>query len=221
MKIGKYEIQPIAPYLPDEPKWVERDNKAKEYFAQEGITDVHWVPGIHAEAFGIAGTHIYLLDNRPEEKHMIGPHKVAGYLTNYMMYAVMDAMPSPYFMYLETDCRFKEGWREGVEKALEDIPEDFDYLFVGSCCAKDKQPILVKDNLYHFPYRGINKWYYYPVCAHCMIIAKKAVPTILATQRDCANPADIGIMRYAFPKLKVYAILPRLADQGPTYIIPD
>lgn len=214
MNISGYNIKPLSVFLPEDAAWMAEHSQAREYFASEGIDDIYWVEGIHAKRWGLRGTHIYLLDNRPEEQFYIGTNKVGTFLSWYLLYHIMRAMDHSHYMILESDCRFKLGWRAELEQALKDVPADFDFLFVGSCCAIDKEPVHVAGNVYEYPYRGEDKWQYYPQCGHCYIIAKKCVQVLIDTQRDCANPVDISLIRYAFPKLKIYAILPRLADQG-------
>jgi hypothetical protein len=44
-------------------------------------------------------------------------------------------------------------------------------------------------------------------------IARRAMPTLLATQRKFYAPADISLAFHSFPLLKVYTVLPRVADQ--------
>lgn len=219
MKAGKYDIKPIALWLPDTQEWVDQQSAFSAYLISQGITDTYWVAGIHAHKWGIQGTHTYLLDGRPEEQFKIGDKKVGGFLSQYVVYNVMNALPDSHFMFMEGDCNFVLGWREALERELENVPDDFDFLFVGSCCAMDKEPVHVKGNVYEFPYRGEEKWRYYPQCGHCYIVAKKCIPHLIATQRDAGNPADVSLIRYAFPKMKVYAILPRLAAQQPGYEI--
>ncbi len=217
MKFGNYEIKPVSIYLPDEQEWIDRDDMAKRVFEREGITDILWIAGVHTK-FGLQGRHIYLLDGRPEEQFYIGDKKVASFMTQYVVYSVMNVLPDTHFMFLETDCRFEKGWKEELEIAMQNIPPDFDFLFVGSSCAADKEPTQIKGHLYHFPYRGEAYWQFYPQGAHCMIIAKKCIPHLIATQRDVANPADVSLIRYAFKDLNVFAILPRLANQGNTVL---
>lgn len=207
------DIKPISLYLPDDPIWVERDREGKEYFISQGLENIAWVRGIHAQKMGVQGRHIYLLDNRPEEQFYIGDAKLGGFLSCISMYNVMNNLPDSHFMFLETDCRFVDGWRDKLNEELKNVPEDFDFLFVGSCCAADKEPVHIAGNIYEFPFRGDDKWTWYPQCGHCMVIAKKAVPVVLETCNDTANPFDVALIKYAFPKLKVYAILPRLATQ--------
>lgn len=214
------DIKPISVFLPDDPKWMEEHAAAREYFASQGL-DVYWVEGIHAKRWGIQSTHIYLLDGRPEEQFYIGVNKVGTFLSWYLLYHICKAMPQSHYMILESDCKFLDGWKDKLNQALQDVPEDFDFLFVGSCCAADKEPVHVKGDVYEFPYRGEEKWQFYPQCGHCYIIAQKCMQLLIDTQRDVANPVDISLIRFAFPKLKVYAILPRLADQGDKTFLPE
>lgn len=218
MKFGSYEIKPIGIYLPDDPDWVIRDNEGKRYFKSQGIEDICWIAGVHAVRWGIQGRHIYLLDQNYSEQFYIGDAKVGSFLSQYVIYSCMNVMPDSHFIFLETDCRFELGWKEKLEQALKDIPSDFDFLFCGHCCTEDKLPIHVKGDLYHFPYRGEAMWQYFPQGAHFMIIAKKCVQHLINTQRDVATPADISLIRHSFKDLNVYAIIPRIANQGNTVL---
>jgi hypothetical protein len=223
MKIGNYNIKPIALYLSDDEKWLAQYEHAKKYFGEQGVEDIYWLNGVHAKNFGIKGTHIYLLDNKPEEKFYVGDANVGNFISQYMAYNVMDALDYSHYAYMEGDCEFVDDWKEKLALALEDIPSDFDILYAGSCCCQGKQGVLVSERsgLYHSPNRGgENFWHYYPLCTHFYIVAKKAIPHLIATQRDCANPTDISIARYALGDLKVYSILPRLAGQFKTELHP-
>ena len=132
MKISHYDIQPILLYLPDEPVWLDRREAMDEHLLEQGITDTIYVAGIHAQKFGIIGTHPYELD-KPNGGHMIGQKYVGSFLSMYVIYNVMLHHSADYFMVLEDDTRFNPDWRERLTKALDEIPSDFDFLFVGSC----------------------------------------------------------------------------------------
>lgn len=216
MQIGSYFIKPVVVTIPDTKEWVARDEKGLKYFIEQGINDIETIKGIHAHKWGVDGKHIYLLDGRPEEQFLIGQAKVGCFLSMYLVYSVMNVMPYKHFMFLETDNQFEDGWMQELEQALKDVPDDFDFLFVGSCCAEDKQPVHIKGKVYEFPYRGEAYWQFYPQCGNCMIISKKIIPTIIDECRDTANPFDVALIKYVFPKAKVYAILPRLSHQGST-----
>lgn len=214
------DIKALSIYLPDDPAWMMEHEEAKKYFASQGL-DPLYVAGIHAVKWGLQSRHIYLLDGRPEEQFYIGDSKVGTYLSWYLLYNICKVLPQSHYLILESDCKFVDGWREKVEEELKNVPEDFDFLFIGSCCAVDKDPIHVKGNVYHYPYRGEAKWDWYPQCGFAYIIAQKAMQTLIDTQRDVANPVDVSLIRYAFPKLNIYCILPRLADQGDKTFLPE
>lgn len=220
MKIGKYDIKPILLYLPDTPEWVKRWQEGKRRIEQAGITDIYEVAGVHAVRWGITGRHIYLRDKRYEEQFYGGDANVGCYISHYILYQVMKALPYKHYMVLEDDVHFSENWKEEVEKALEIIPDNFDFLFVGSCCARDKEPIHIGGNLYHYPYRE-DKPSWYPQAGHCYIISQKCIQHLIDTNRDTADPIDISLIYNSFPKLEVYAILPRVADQGTKTLLPE
>jgi GR25 family glycosyltransferase involved in LPS biosynthesis len=233
---SNYSIMPIMLYLPDTQKWVDRYHSGYAHLTSHNIVP-HCVAGIHAEKFGIEGTRKYMRDAwtrirskypnglpnvMPEElkeQYYKGQGSVGGYLSHYMLYNIMSAMKFEHFMVIEDDCRMVDGWREKLTQALKDIPSDFDFLFVGSSDAENKEPVKVSGDLYHFPHRQ-GKEDYYPQCGHCYIVAKKALPIFIATQRDTAEPVDIGLIFEAFPHLNVYGILPRLANQNGTQLNP-
>lgn len=213
MKIGNLNIKPIALYLPDTPEWLQRWEESKKHFSEQGVEDIYYMAGVHAKQWGIKGTHIFLLDGKPEENFYVGDANVGNFISQYAAYLVMDALDHTHYMYLEDDCRLTDGWKEKLEQALQDAGDDWDFLFVGSCCAEGKGK-KVKGNVYEFTKN-------YPMCTHCYIVNKRCIPHLIATNRDVANSTDISLVHYSFPKLKVLAILPRLADQGhKTYLTP-
>lgn len=220
IRLGNLDVKPMMIYIPDTPEWKARGEKGLAHFKEQGIDNVFVVTGIHGEKSGIAGRHIYLADGRPEEQYYIGHGKVAGALTQYISFVAMDAMDYTHFWSTEDDLRLPEGWRERMNQALMDVPSDFDILFAASCCAGDKVGIHVKGDIWHYPYRGKDKWNWFPQCSHSLIIAKKAVRHLIETNRTFGNPSDVALVLNSFPKLNVYAILPRVGEQENTYLAP-
>lgn len=213
MKIANYDIKPFLLYLPDEPEFVKAWEDCKHHLAEQGIDDVSSFEGVYGKGFGIIGTHTYELDN-PNGGHMIGQKYTALFLSSYVFYSIANHYPATHFMFMEPDNRFNPDWRQQLEKALTDIPEDFDFLFVGSCCAIDKRPLPVKPGSNVFKYAQTSGYpAKYPLGGNCYIVAKKAIPHIIATNRDAYAPSDISLALHSFPKLNVYAILPRICEQ--------
>ena len=57
----------------------------------------------------------------------------------YMVYNIMLRNKEyDYFLFLEDDSRFKDGWKKIVEDALTDIPKDFDFLLSVHVAQKEK-----------------------------------------------------------------------------------
>jgi len=208
------KFQPFLLYLPDTEEWLNRWNKAKSHFHEAGLENVISIAGVHGQKFGIVGTHPYELD-APGSGHMIGQKYVASFLSMYVMYNVaLHRETDTHFMFIEDDTRFNPDWQEQLNKALTDIPADFDFLFVGSCCAMNKNPQPVKpgSNVYKFA-KTSGFPPNYPMGGNCYIIAKKCLEHIIRTQRDCYAPADISLAIHSFPGMDVYAILPRICEQ--------
>jgi hypothetical protein len=211
MKLGNINLRPFVMTVPEYPE--------KTVFIQNHLKSI----GIEAEEFpcllgidpktkepgcGLTTLHPYEYD-APGSGWNIGPKSVSLLVSFQMFWCAAQYMPEDYFLFLEWDCRFAPDWKERTEKALADCPPDFDFLFLGSCCCGDVPKTRVKGSVWEVKY---------PMCNHAQIIAKKAMPTLLRTQRKFYAPADISLAFWAFPHLKVYTILPRVADQFNTEI---
>ena len=212
MQIGKFNLKPFMITLPDEQKWIDNYQKAKNYLESQGINDCEYVQGIHAAKFGIDTSKRYTLDVPYEANYYIGQARVGGYLSYYMLTCIWNVLPDQYFFVLENDVNFVNNWKIELEKAL-NACSDFDFMFVGSCCTEGKNPIKIgNSNVYEYIWWGKDKWDWYPQCGHALIVNKKCIPYLIKTQRY-ANSVDQSLIKYSFPNLKVVAILPRLADQ--------
>ena len=220
MQIGKFNLKPFMITLPDEQKWIDNYQKAKNYLESQGINDCEYVQGIHAVKFGIDTSKRYTLDVPYEANYYIGQARVGGFLSYYMLTCIWNVLPDQYFFVLENDVNFVNNWKIELEKAL-NACSNFDFMFVGSCCTEGKNPIKIgNSNVYEFPFRKDQKYHmhWYPQCGHAFIVNKKCVPHLIRTQRDVSNPHDVSLANFSFPNMKVVAILPRLADQLNTAI---
>lgn len=219
MMLGTYEIQPIMLYLDNDEKWLNRTADGITHFESVGITDILKVKGIHGESFGIEGTLEYNHDN-PHLHHKIGTPNTSLCLSMQIVYQIELHHKADYFLFLEDDSRFKENWREVVERSLNEIPKDFDFLFIGSCCAEGKDRERVGTHLYKYsnPHK---KYAEYPLCGNAYIVAKKAIPKILETQKSAYVNVDINLAVNTFNHLNVYAILPRVVEQNNNEDLPQ
>ncbi len=210
MQIGPLQIQPMLLYIPDSPYWVDRWKKGMKHFEERGLKNIIEIPGIHGVGFGIQGIHTYDIDN-PGTGFNIGPGYTAQYLSVYMMYVVASILPSENYMFLECDAELVPDYLHHLSRELENVPPDFDFIFVGSCCLEGKLHNHVKGNVYELtPSTG------YGMCGHNYIINRKCLPYVIETQNDCYASSDINLIFNTFPNLKVYAISPRLSTQNNT-----
>jgi len=204
MKIGNYNIRAFCVTVQEMP---ERWEFISKHFKDVGF-ECEPFNGISAEASGLRTTHPYERD-APGSGWNIGKRPVACWLSFYMLWSALNLLDDEYFLTVEWDCKMPTYWKQRTEDALRDVPRDFDMLLLGSCCCKDRPTTHVAGNVYEVKY---------PQCGHATIIAKKALPTILATQRKVYAPLDISLMLHTMPLLKVYTVLPRIADQFDTQL---
>lgn len=206
MQIGTYKIRPFVVVLQEMP---EKEAFIQSHFKSVGI-EAEAFNGVSADVSGLVTEHCYEVDN-PGSGWKIGAKPVATWLSFYMLWAAMNLLPDEYFLQLEWDCQFPTDWRPRVEAVLRDVPPDFDMLYIGSCCAQDRAKAHIAGSVYDV------RW---PQCGHSTIIAKKALPVLLRTQRKVYAPLDISLTFHSLPLLKCYTVLPRICSQFGTIIPP-
>lgn len=192
--------------LPESP---ERKAKAQAHFRERQV-DCQFFDGIHAERFGLQTIFPYEVDN-PGSKFNIGFKCVGIWLSHYFLWGALNLLWEDSFMVLEDDAKFEPDWHPRLINALKNTPEDYDMLYIGSCCAHTSPRRLISAQVWEVKY---------PLCTHAYIVRKKALPVLLRTQRKVYAPIDISMAFHSMPELKVYTILPRLVDQFDTVIKP-
>ena len=213
MKLGNIDVRPfvmVVPEYPEKTEFIQAHLKSVGIEAEEFNCLCAYDPKTKAPVCGLRTMHPYEVD-APGSGFNIGPKSVALLVSFQMFWCASQYMAEDYFLFLEWDAKFQPDWKERTEAALRDVPPDFDFLFLGSCCCMDRPRTQIKGDVWEVKY---------PMCNHAQIIAKKAMPTLLSTQRKFYAPADISLAFHAFPHLKVYAILPRCVDQFDTQIPP-
>lgn len=142
---------------------------------------------------------------RLEAKH------VAATLTHWAAWKVASYCSEDSFWFLEFDVRMVEGWREQYETAMSVMPDDWQVIFLGSCCCKDRETIHVSENVYEVKY---------PLCGHALQINRSALPVLLHEHQRINMPLDISLYHNSLPKLRTYCILPRIIEQHATLLPP-
>jgi len=141
----------------------------------------------------------------------IGNYHIIGHLTHYMMWKTLFHQPEDAFWVLEYDAIMANGWREQFDSAMAVLPDDWDIVFLGSCCAQGRPTTHIGNNLYEV------RW---PLCGHALMIRKKALPVLLDVHQKVWAPLDIALFEDSLPKLRVYTILPRIVTQLDTTLVP-
>lgn len=204
--------------LPEQPEAIER---ARAHFAAHGLTNVDFFWGINAAVAGLSTSHTYEIDH-PGSGYRIGHKPVGCWLSHYMLWSCLlrvEADPidaaklseDDRFLVLEVDAKLGDGFAGDLARALADAPADFDVLYVGNCCAAGRAQTLVRGAVYECKQM---------LCTHGYVIARKALPHLLASLRRVWAPIDIQLTLEAFPQLKTYVVLPRIIDQFDTELPP-
>jgi hypothetical protein len=213
LELAGYSIRPFVMTVPEFPQKTEAIQK---HLQDSGIYAEEYpcfcaYDKLVAPANAVAGLttmHTYEVD-APGSGYRIGPKSVALCVSFLSFWTMCAFLPDTHFLFVEWDAKLKPDWRERTIQALKDVPPDFDFLFLGSCCTEGKEKHHVKGEVYQM--KSV-------MCNHLQVIAKKAMPTLIRTQRKIYAPADISLAFHAFPHLKVYVLLPRCADQSDTNI---
>jgi hypothetical protein len=180
---------------------------ARKHFAERGV-EAEFYYGIHAKHAGLFTTNEYNVDH-PNEHFNMGAHGVGIYVSFYMMWNVMLACGDEHILLIEHDAEFDENWKYRFDQAMLDVPKDFDFLFLGSCCAEGKPTTHIKGEVFEVKY---------PLCNHACVIARKCLPFLISNLRKCWAPIDLQLMFEAFLHLNVYTVLPRMVKQFNTEI---
>lgn len=200
----------IRAYCVTLPETPESTEKARAHFIERGV--IHeFFNGIHGEKFGLRTTHPYEVDH-PGSGYLIGPKIIGIWLSHYFLWGALNLLHDEHFMILESDAHFPPDWEARLCQALVDVPRDFDMLYPGSCCCKGYPADRIQGDVHQIKPVPVGHGGA-PQATHCYIVAKKALPVLLATQRKVYAPIDCSMIFHSFPQLKVYTVLPRIVDQ--------
>lgn len=189
--------------------------KAKAHFDSVGLA-VEFVHGIHGVKSGIDSTLPYEFDN-PGSGFKVGPKIISLALNHYMVWTACMVCPEELFLVLESDAKFELDWKEKLNQALLDLPEDWDVLYVGSCNCDGKTFQHIKGQVYRVNTSDIHQT---PQCTHAILYTKRAIQICLETQRKFYVGVDLALIFHTLPLLNSYVLLPRLASQHNPDVLP-
>ena len=197
--------------FPDAPKGSTL-TKTLEHLDEVGFPRPELFPGFDGRYTGLHTEHPFEYDH-PGTGFNIGPKLVNLALGHIVMWRMCEFLDGDSFLILEDDVRFKPDWEAHFKFALPALPDDWDLLYVGSCCAQGygHHPRPVSGQLHQVGYA---------LCTHAYAVRKKALPILREATDKVYAAVDIAMCLHGIPKLKTYAFLPRLADQFETNIAP-
>lgn len=190
------------------PEQAFRRERAERHFAENQVGHVNYIEGVNGPKFGLETKFPYEVD-APGSGFNMGPRCVGIWLSHWIAWQIACQLPSHHAMILEDDAKFDPNWKERTNLALLDVPADFDWLFIGSCCSARPGNTLIKGEVWDVRY---------PMCFQAYIISKKGAALLLGTQRKVYAPIDISTTFHSFSLMKVYTLLPTAVFQFDTVI---
>ena len=185
--------------------------RIQNHFKESGVDNYRFFYGIDGPKSGLVASVSYEVD-KPESKLVMHPKQLGCFLSHWMLWKSLDFDPNTpdAVQIFEDDVLLRPHWKETVERALTKLPEDWDILFPGSCCAGDKRKKEYDSNLFEG----------FPLCTHFYIVRKKALKILIESNEEVCQPIDIQAYFRSGPLLQSFIIFPRVADQVDT-VFPD
>lgn len=182
-----------------------REERLTEHLKEVGVQWTRF-EGIDASRWGLTTTNTYEIDN-PGSGYVVKQKHVGLHLSHYILWQIQRELGLEEMTVLEDDVLFTDDWKDGYKEARENLPDDWDFLMIGSAHCQYRHKKQIAGNVWNV------MW---PITTHAYIVRLKAIQTLLKTQRCAGSPIDLSLIFRSFPLLKVYTILPRLASQHNT-----
>lgn len=177
------------------------------------LVGIQWTyfEGIDAQRWGLSTVNRYPLDGGDWQAQEVPQKHVGLHLSHYMLWRVMEYTGMEEMTILEDDVIFSQDWESQYKAARQAVPDDWDFLMIGSGLTENKPRRHVAGNVWEI---------FWPMTTHAYIIRKKALKLTLETQRYSYAPIDLALLFRTWPRLNVYTVQPRIAVQNGTEIRP-
>lgn len=182
----------------------KRKEYAERHFKEIGL-DVEFFEGIYGPEFGLK-TIIPFDENDFGPKRYIKAGRIGCLLSHFMLWKVLQHSNYEEILILEDDVVLCENFQEKLEVIKNQLPENWDYVFVGHCCLQDKKFCSKISD-------GIFISLEPPLCTHAYMIKKSTVPILIETNSQAWAAVDIQIQKKSLNHLNYYIFNPPLADQ--------
>jgi len=160
--------------------------------------------GVNAATWGLTTLHPYEKDH-PGSGYIMPQKHVGLHLSHWILWNLFAASAEgDSFSVMEDDVHLASDWKPRVEHAEACLPADWDICLLGHCNALDKPRHHVNGTVFKVAY---------PQCTHWYLVRRKALATLIETQRKVWAPIDLALIFGSYPQLNVYTVIPRLAQQ--------
>lgn len=188
----------------------KRKEYAYNHFKQHNL-DVEFFDGIHGKKFGLS-TVIPYMDDNPNWKpgdgspHFISQGHIGCILSHFILWKTLSYLPYDEILILEDDVILCDNFKEKFIKYKSELPDDWQYVFVGHCCLPpEDQQLKVTNNIITSNHS--------PMCTHAYMIKKSSIPILLDTNHQAWAHIDIQIQKRSLKQLKHYVFVPSLVEQ--------
>jgi GR25 family glycosyltransferase involved in LPS biosynthesis len=172
--------------------------------------DFHLFDAIHAQKMGLE-TKLSYLDDHPNWKPEDGPtYRIAQCvlgcsMSHYTIWRIMEYLDDDCFLVVEDDVELCEGFKEKLMATIQNLPSDWQFVFVGHCCL-DSKMLMVSE--------GVARTSHPPMCTHAYLVRKTAVKHLIETNELMYAPIDIQLQKRTLPTISHYSLVPPLAIQN-------
>ena len=143
--------------------------------------------------------------------YFICAHHIGIILSHLMLWNHLLTARVPAAMIVQDDVKLCENFLSRFEEAYAELPGDWEYAWVGHCCAADRPAFQITPHIWDV------RW---PMCDHCHLVKLSGLEKMFEPMVEFRAPLDIGIIDNVFAKglVKGYTFKPRLALQHDTFL---
>jgi len=175
----------------------QRSKLAAEHFRERGL-DIQFFPGIHGKSFGLRTALI------TKTGHRIAAGEVGCFLSHYMLWQTLAYLPHDEILILEDDAWFEPDFRSRFREAYADLPNDWQFVYVGSTLIDGKPVERISNRV------GLMR---YPCGTHAYLVKRSSLSFLLQTNHQARYPIDMQLMENSLPAMRCYTFTPSLVKQ--------
>lgn len=185
-----------------------RAKRTLEEFAAYAITP-KIVRGLDAHKWGLKTTIEF--HRNLGEPYYLWDTVVGCSLSHWMLWNYLLTANVPEALIVEDDVKLRQNFLEEFNACYAELPQDWQFAFVGRCCAADKPTKQITPRVWDI------RW---PLCTHAYLVKLSALEIMMDPMAEARAPFDIALTENVFAKglIKPYTFKPNLALQHDTFL---